>query len=98
MTLKKEVDNYFNSLPEDYTNCLYSEPEFAEITTLYGLKEDDKFEVISDKIYQYAANHFIASKKEIHKGNVYWNQDKNYHAAGYLIADFSKRALLASTE
>lgn len=54
--------------------------------------------MISDKIYQYAANHFIASKKEIHKGNVYWNQDKNYHAAGYLIADFSKRALLASTE
>lgn len=51
MALKKEVDDYFNSLPEEYTSCLYAEPEFAEICTLYGLKEDDKFEVISDKIY-----------------------------------------------
>ncbi|CAD8065555.1 unnamed protein product [Paramecium primaurelia] len=52
--LKKEVDDYFNALPEEYTNCLYAEPEFVEMCTLYGLKETDKMEQITDKIYQYA--------------------------------------------
>lgn len=32
------------ALPEEYTNCLYAEPEFVEMCTLYGLKETDKME------------------------------------------------------
>ncbi|CAK64902.1 unnamed protein product (macronuclear) [Paramecium tetraurelia] len=96
--LKKEVDDYFNGLPEEYTNCLYAEPEFLEICTIYGLKETDKMEQITDKIYQYAMGHFIATKKEIHQGNLYWNTYHEYNDAGYLIASFTKKALVTGVE
>ncbi|CAD8124531.1 unnamed protein product [Paramecium sonneborni] len=96
--LKKEVDDYFNALPEEYTSCLYGEPEFAEICTIYGLKETDKMEQITDKIYQYAMAHFISTKKEIHQGNILWNTDHNYNDAGYLIASFAKKALVTGID
>lgn len=65
-----------------------------EICTLYGLTPEDKMEQITDKIYQYALAHFFATKKDIHKGNVLWNTDHKYHDAGYLIAEFAKKALV----
>ncbi|CAD8109823.1 unnamed protein product [Paramecium primaurelia] len=96
--LKKEVDDYFNALPEEYTNCLYAEPEFVEMCTLYGLKETDKMEQITDKIYQYAVGHFISTKKEIHQGNLLWNTEHKYQDAGYLVANFAKKALVTGIE
>lgn len=55
-------------------------------------------EQITDKIYQYAMGHFIATKKEIHQGNLYWNTYHEYNDAGYLIASFTKKALVTGVE
>ncbi|CAK61290.1 unnamed protein product (macronuclear) [Paramecium tetraurelia] len=98
LALKKEVDDYFNSLPEEYTSCLYAEPEFVEMCTLYGLKETDRMEQITDKIYEYAMAHFFVTKKEIHQGNLLWNTQHEYHEAGYLVANFAKKALVTGLE